>query len=139
LQEVVHALPVLGGTRGFFRAFVEFAERDQRKEQRLGGQGQARTSIRPRRWATTALVSRRIPWARSAMRFEAAGIIHRLLKSLAIGFIEHAMGAPEHFGALLLGARAELLDVAGNFELLAQRQVLDTPEDGFDDGHLAAK
>ena len=76
---------------------------------------------------------------RSAMHFEAAGIIHRLLKSLAIGFIEHAMSAPEHFGALLLNARAELLDVASNFDLLAQRQVLDTPKDGFDDGHFAVK
>ena len=72
------------------------------------------------------------------MRFEAAGIIHRLLKGVAIGFIEHAMGASEHFGPLLLGARAEAVDVAGNFDLLAQRQVLDTPKDGFDDGHSAA-
>jgi hypothetical protein len=69
------------------------------------------------------------------MRFEPAGVVHRLLKGLAIGFVEHAVGAPKHCGALLLSACAEVVDVAGYFDLLAQRQVLDTPDDGFDNGH----
>jgi hypothetical protein len=69
------------------------------------------------------------------MRFESAGVVHRLLKSLAIRFAEHTVSASEHFGALLLNIRAETVDVAGNFDLLAQRQVLDAPDDGFDDGH----
>jgi hypothetical protein len=72
------------------------------------------------------------------MRLESAGIVHRLLKSLTIRFAEHSVSASEHFGALLLDIRAETVDVAGNFDLLAQRQVLDAPEDGFDDGHSAA-
>jgi hypothetical protein len=52
------------------------------------------------------------------MRFEATGIIHCLLKGLAIGFVEHAVGAPEHFGTLLLGARAETVDVTGDVHLV---------------------
>jgi hypothetical protein len=47
----------------------------------------------------------------------------------------NTVSASEHFGALLLNIRAETVDVAGNFDLLAQRQVLDAPDDGFDDGH----
>jgi hypothetical protein len=69
------------------------------------------------------------------MRFEPAGVIHRLLKGLAIGFVEHAVGAPKDCGALLLSAGAQVVNVAGYFDLLAQRQVLDTPDDGFDDSH----
>jgi hypothetical protein len=66
-----------------------------------------------------------------------ASIVHRLLKGLAIGFVENAVGASEHFGTLLLRARAEAVNVAGNFDLLAQRQILDTSDDGFDDSHPA--
>jgi hypothetical protein len=86
----------------------------------------------------TALVSSRIPLARSAMRLESAGIVHRLLKSLPISFAEHTVSASEHLGTLLLDICAETVDVAGNFDLLAQWQVLDPPDDGFDDGHSAA-
>jgi hypothetical protein len=60
--------------------------------------------------------------ARSAMRLEPTGVIHRLLKGLAIGFVQYAVGSSEHFGALLLDTRAEAVDVAGDFDLLAQRQ-----------------
>jgi hypothetical protein len=71
------------------------------------------------------------------MRLESAGIVHRLLKSLTVSLAEYAVCASEHFGALLLDIRAETVDVAGNFDLLAQRQVLYAPDDGFDDGHSA--
>jgi len=73
------------------------------------------------------------------MRFEAAGIIHCLLKRLAIGFVEYAMGASKDFGPLFLRSRREAVDVASDFNLLAQWQVLDTSDDGFDDGHFATK
>src|SRR5580693_2252749 len=96
-----------------------------------------RISIRPRMWAMTALVSSRIPLARSAMLFEATSIIHRLLKGLAIGFVEHAMGASKDFGAFLLRACRQAMDVTGDFDLFAQRQVLNTTDDGFDEGHSA--
>jgi hypothetical protein len=42
LQEVIHELSVVDGTRGLFRAFVKFAEGNQRQEQRLGGRGQGK-------------------------------------------------------------------------------------------------
>jgi hypothetical protein len=73
------------------------------------------------------------------MRFDAAGVVHGLLKGLAIGFVEHAMGASKDFGSIFLGARRETMDMASDFNLLAQRQVLDTPDDGFDDRHSEAK
>jgi hypothetical protein len=72
------------------------------------------------------------------MRFDAAGVIHRLLKGLAVSFVENAMGASEDFRAFLLGAGREVMHVAGDFDLLSQWQVLDTADDGFDDGHFAA-
>jgi hypothetical protein len=91
----------------------------------------------------TTLVSSRMPWARLAMCFETASIIHRLLKGLSISFVEYPVGASKHFGTLLLRGRAEAMDIADDFDLLAQRQVLDTPDDRFDstsyfgDGTLA--
>ena len=73
------------------------------------------------------------------MPFEPASIVDRLLEGLAIGFVENAVGESEHFGKLLLRARAEAVNVAGNFDLLAQRQILDTSDDGLDDGHSTNK
>jgi hypothetical protein len=71
------------------------------------------------------------------MRFQPASIVHRLLKGLAIGFVESAVGASEHFRTLLLRARAETVNITGNLDLLAQGQILDASDDGFDDGHPA--
>ena len=71
--------------------------------------------------------------ARLAMRFEPAGVVHRLHKGSTIGFVEHAVGTPKHGGTLLLRVRVEAVDVAGHFDLLAQRPVSQSPDDGFDD------
>jgi hypothetical protein len=59
-----------------------------------------------------------------------------LFESLAVGFIKHAMSASKHLRSLFLSACGEAVDVSGNVDLLAQGQVLDTTNDGFDDGHL---
>jgi hypothetical protein len=45
------------------------------------------------------LVSSRMPSARLAMRFQAAGNVHRPLKSLAVGLIKHPVSTPKHLGA----------------------------------------
>ena len=69
------------------------------------------------------------------MGFQPAGLVHRLFKSLAVGLVEYAVGAPEHFGALLLDAGTEAVNVTGHFDLPARRQILDALDDGFDHGH----
>jgi FlaG/FlaF family flagellin (archaellin) len=69
------------------------------------------------------------------MRFDAAGVAHRFLENLAVGFVEGAVDALEHPVTLTLGGGAETVDVAGDFDLLPQRQALDAPDDGFDDAH----
>jgi hypothetical protein len=72
------------------------------------------------------------------MRFDSAGVIHSLLKNLTIRFIDYAMRTPEYFGAFLLDARrAEAVDVASYFHLLAQGKVLNSPYDGFNYCHAA--
>jgi hypothetical protein len=120
LQEVVHELAVVGGASGFFRALVEFAEGDEREEERFSGPGQ-RPDVDPSaQVATTTLVWSRMPAARSAMCFHAAGVVHGLLEGFAVGFAQHAVGAPEHGGTFALRAGAEAVDVAGDFDLLAQ-------------------
>lgn len=69
------------------------------------------------------------------MGYRPAGFVHRLFKSPAIGLVEHAVGAPEYFGALLVNTGAEAVNVTGNFDLFAQRQVLDALDNGFGHGH----
>jgi hypothetical protein len=71
------------------------------------------------------------------MPFEPAGIIQRLLEGLTVMLVEYAVSPSEHPGALLLETRAESVDVASDFDLLAQRQILDAPNDGLDHSHLA--
>ena len=88
---------------------------------------------------TTTLVSGKMPAARSAMCFHAAGTVHGLLEGFAVGLAQHAVGALEHGGTFALRAGAEAVDVAGDFDLLAQGQALDSTDDGFDDGHTVAK
>jgi hypothetical protein len=71
------------------------------------------------------------------MRFHAASISQRLLKGFAVGFAESTMGASKDFVALFLGTGREAMHGSCNFDLLAQRQILNTPNDGFDDSHFA--
>jgi hypothetical protein len=70
------------------------------------------------------------------MLLQPSALAHGLFESTSIGFIEHSMGAPKHHRTLLLSTRAEAMDVASDFHLLSQRQVLDRPDDGLDHSHL---
>ena len=65
--------------------------------------------------------------------------MHRALEGCAVGFVECAVGALQDGGAFPLRAGAEAVDVAHDFDLLAQRQALDSADDGFEDRHRAAR
>ena len=73
------------------------------------------------------------------MHFDPTGIGQGILESLAVGFIQAAMRATQHFGALLLSRHIEPKDVTGHFDLLAQGKALDASDDGFYHSHSAAK
>jgi uncharacterized protein (DUF2345 family) len=72
------------------------------------------------------------------MCFDAAGTVHRFLQGAAISLINAAVRAMEYLGALALDRGTETVDVARDFNLFAQRQALNTPDDSFDDTHCGA-
>jgi hypothetical protein len=67
------------------------------------------------------------------MRFDPPGIGHCFLEGLTVGFIQTAMCAAQHFGALLVTSRVEPIGMAGHFDLMAQRKLPDASNDGFND------
>ena len=73
LQEVIHELSVVEGMCGLFRAFVEFAEGNQRQEQRLVG------------WSGKNIDSS------TQMGNDGAGV-----EQDTVGAISHALGVGEH-------------------------------------------
>src|SRR6516164_5839452 len=102
-----------------------------------GSSGEAKVckSTLPRRCATTTLVSRSIPLARSAMRLHFARFGYGFLERSAVSVIQGAMSLTQYRGALTASGCTKSLHIAGYLHLLPQRKALNVAHDGLDDCH----
>jgi hypothetical protein len=69
------------------------------------------------------------------MRFDSARVLDGSLECFTLRVVECTVSPRENGSPLALRPSAEAVDIAGDFDLLLQRQGLHSANDGFENGH----